>query len=336
LGKVLVDSSTTGTVVLTNDGGATCEVSVLGLANGSDPSYALVGHPEGLSIAPGESAQVSVVLTTGAAIMPLFRTATLDLAWVGPEQPDAGILISASVSADCTKTSQVIFTFDSANTLSAFDPSTLTFTDIGTLNCPGSSYPFSMSVDENGIAWTLYGDGSLFQVDTGNAACYATSYVSGQQGFQLFGMGDIFHSLVGTDTLFIAGGSGVGNAQSLGTIDFATLLVSYIAPLSGGDFELSGTGNGELWGFSPGAFAGGEAIIAQIDTTTGNLLTTYSLPSLPPSGSWAMKFHGDAFWIFESNQIFTVQHSDGSLATAVQDDGRFVVGAGVSTCATLQ
>jgi hypothetical protein len=232
----------------------------------------------------------------------------------------------------------VIYTFDSSNTLSRFDPATLSFTDIGSLNCSANSYPFSMSVDENGIAWVLYGDGNLFQVDTATASCYATSYGPDQQGYSVFGMGDIFQSPAGADTLYIAGGAQVGAASArLGSVDFATLQVTDIAPLQIGWPELSGTGDGELWGFVPGSESpGGTSVVAQIDPTTGDTLQTYLLPNVPNSGSWAMKFHGDSFWIFESNQIFEVQRSDGSETTAVEDDGRTVVGAGVSTCATLQ
>jgi hypothetical protein len=151
-------------------------------------------------------------------------------------------------------------------------------------------------------------------------------------------MGDIFQSPEGADTLFIAGGAFVGTpSPRLGSINFATLLVTDIAPIQIGWVELSGTGDGELWGFVPGSESTtGISTLAQLDPSTGNTLSSYPLPNIPISGSWAVKFHGDAFWIFESSQIFTVQRSDGSETTAVEDDGRTIVGAGVSTCAVLQ
>src|SRR5512135_2866827 len=98
---------------------------------------------------------------------------------------------------NCSDSAKLVYVVDEANTFSKFDPSTKTFTDLGTLSCPtsggggifGGAMPFSMGVDRNTIAWVLYDDGELFRVDiNNNLACTATSW-SSSNGLMQFGMG---------------------------------------------------------------------------------------------------------------------------------------------------
>jgi hypothetical protein len=284
---------------------------------------------------------VTVTFAPGAAILPLFRTATLDLQMQnGPVQADVSVFMETSVSADCAKTSGVIFTFDASANLSSFDPNSLTFNLIGYLNCPGSSSPFSMSVDENGVAWVLYWDGNIYEVDTGTGACYQSSYASGQQGFFVFGMGDVFHSPTNTDELFIAGNA-FNSQQNLGTLDFATLLVSNVGTMAINNCELAGTGDGELWCFSPDPnwpTTGSTPVLAQIDWSTGNTLQTVLLDTLPTGNeAWAMKYFGGSFWIFVGNQVWAVDRTTFAVTNPLPYTAwPQVVGAGVSTCGSLQ
>src|SRR5262245_1063690 len=72
----------------------------------------------------------------------------------------------------CLARARIIYTIDEDNMLRAFDPMTLKFVNIGFLMCPaGGASPFSMGVDHNAVAWVLYNNGEIFQVDTQNAAC---------------------------------------------------------------------------------------------------------------------------------------------------------------------
>src|SRR5262245_30783611 len=73
----------------------------------------------------------------------------------------------------CSDAAKLVYVVDENNTLSKFDPSTKTFMNIGTLNCPAQflATPFSMGVDRNAVAWVLYSSGELFRVDTSNLMC---------------------------------------------------------------------------------------------------------------------------------------------------------------------
>src|SRR4051812_49597795 len=65
----------------------------------------------------------------------------------------------------CLDAAKLVYVVDESNTFSSFDPSTLTFTDLGTLNCPGTSgdTPFSMAVDRQAQAWVLFASGKIFK-----------------------------------------------------------------------------------------------------------------------------------------------------------------------------
>jgi hypothetical protein len=255
----------------------------------------------------------------------------------------------ASGGGNCAAGAQWIYTVDINNTLSAFHPDTLQFVDIGTLSCPAKgATPFSMGVDRNADAWVLYSDGDIFQVNTSDASCTATTYKAGQSGLQLFGMGfsadQTTQSANGTDTLYIAGGKSVSATVSatLATLSFPALTVSTIGSVTGWP-ELTGTGDGELWGFSPSSQnTTSTPTLSQIDKATGASQTTFQLDSIAGNpDAWAQGFYGGAFFIFlkrgsdSSTNVYEVQRADGGLTTAVPSTGREIVGAGVSTCAPV-
>ena len=106
-----------------------------------------------------------------------------------------------------------------------------------------------------------------------------------------------------------------------------------------GNAELTGTGDGQLWGFVPdAASSNGESVLVQIDPATGKTLESYTYPSLVSSGSvsWAVKFWGGSFWIFFNDSIYQVSRDSPEIIhAALSKTGRNVVGAGVSTCAPL-
>jgi hypothetical protein len=338
-GKVIVGNSLSQTITLFNDGGATCRNVLATLTPTSNPSFTLSDTKQD-DIEPGTGATETIIFTPGNAILPLFRTANLEVETIEGIQFEVTALFTGSVAADCAQTSKVIYTFDQLGNLSTFDPTTLTFTSVATLGCRSFGAPFSMSVDENGVAWTLYTDGNLYQVDTLTGACYTTAFQPDQLGFDWFGMGDVFRSPTNTDELFIASFTGLGHDQ-LGTLDFATLNVASIGPLPISGVELAGTGDGELWGFSPDPNNDNNnsapAELVQIDWSNGNILQTLQLTGLPAGSQWAMKYFGGAFWIFVDTQIYQVDRATLTQSLAVDNTHwGAVVGAGVSTCASLQ
>jgi hypothetical protein len=242
--------------------------------------------------------------------------------------------VASGGTPGCSSAAELIYVVDEDNTFSSFQPgSPPVFTKIGTLNCPanGGATPFSMSVDRNAVAWVLYNDGELFNVDTQNATCTSTSYQSGQQGFTNFGMGFVSDTSGGaTDTLYIA------NNKDLGTLNTSTLQVSKVGTVNGQP-ELTGTGLAQLFGFFPDPT---NPRVSPLDTGTGAEGTP--MPLQPLAGNpeaWAFAYYGGDFWIFlerfnkdNSTNVWHLVGSTGAVTEAMSNTGRTIVGAGESTC----
>lgn len=239
----------------------------------------------------------------------------------------------------CAEETQFIYTLASDNALYKFDPPSLAFTLIGYVNCPTIFGPFSMAVDRVGRAWAVFQDGSLFSIDTKNAACTATSFLPGQNGFVTFGMGFSSNAVGSEDeTLYVSdSGNGFGSTQGLAKIDLTTMTLT---PIGGYDLlqaraEMTGTGDAKLFG----AFEGSPYIVAQVDKTSAHIISQapQSAINYPPNGSnFAFAAWGGDFWLFvgpgTSTDVFHYKPSDGSTVLA-KSVGFAVVGAGVSTCA---
>jgi hypothetical protein len=339
-GNVILNTSASASVVLGNDGSDSCNVSGIDLGPDTDRGFTLAaGQVRAFALAPGSTAPISVSFSASESAPPHLKTGTLVLATGNPHMPEASVPLSAYVSTVCIEASEWIYTVDELGMFSRFDPATLTFTDISALACPTYSTPFSMAVDQNAVAWVAYNDGHLFKVDTSTGKCEATSFQVGQFGLFVFGMGFVFEPSTGIDTLYIAGGLANDWTQAtLATVSFPSLIVTPVGTVAAGSPELSGTGDGSLWGFMPAeASSSGQATLVQLDPTSGATLKSYSYPTLTRSGDWAMKFWGGSFWIFLGTSVYEVPRATPDVIhTAIASSGRNIVGAGVSTCAPLQ
>jgi hypothetical protein len=339
-GKVMLNTTATAAVTLGNDGSDTCDVSGLALSPDTDSGFALdVGQALAFTVDPGGSQTISVHFGAFDSAPPHRKTGTLVLNTGNTRMPGASLPLSATVNSVCGEASQWIYTLDQDGILSRFDPATSTFADIGSLDCPDFGGPSSMAVDQNAVAWVADLDGSLFKVDTSTGQCQATSFQVGQHGLITFGMGFVFDPSTGVDTLFIAGGgsSGFSTQSALATVSFPSLVVTPVGTTAGMP-ELTGTGDGTLWGFFPGPNSlTGLATLVRLDPASGATLESYTYPTLSGGGNWAMKFWGGSFWIFLGDSIYKVSRSDPTtLIPVIADSGRWIVGAGVSTCAPLQ
>ena len=354
-GKVILNTSASRAITLVNQDTEACQVSGIAFGPGTDPGFTFdPGQALAFTVAPGTQQSVSVGFGAFDSAPPHVRTGTLVLQTGDSRAPDASIPLTATVATACSEASQWIYTVDGdSGMFSRFDPATLTFTDIAVLNCPTDSDPFSMAVDQNAVAWVVYGDGNLFKVDTGTGQCQATSFQVDEDGpFDSgFGMGFVFDPSTNVDTLYVAGGDGVDdNYSELATVSFPSLAVTPIGMITAGNAELTGTGDGSLWGFVPagmGPDPEGSAVLVQIDPASGATLPPiYSYPSLHGNSSWAMKFWGGSFWIFVNNDedglgsigsVYEVpRDTPSTIRTVVADTGgRYIVGAGVSTCAPI-
>ncbi len=343
-GNLALNIVQTDQLALQNNGTRDCVISQLALAPNTDPDFTLaIDQITAFTLSAGQSASIPVTFeATGAP--PNLRTGALDFILNSTSQTVAStvsIPLQGYIDTECTSASELIYTVDDLGLLASFDPTSLTFTQIGHLNCPTHSTTFSMAVDQHAIAWVEYMSGEIFRVDTRDASCTATTFQPGQLGFDNFGMGFLFQPSTGVDTLYIAGGAystggNLGGPTELGTISFPDLTVHSIAPVSIGWPELTGTGDGQLWGFVPpfGSVTG-VATLAQFDPTSGATLHSYSYPEITSQGGWAMKFYGGSFWIFLGNSVYAVSRDTAALTLAIDGTSPDIVGAGVSTCAPL-
>lgn len=245
---------------------------------------------------------------------------------------------------DCPVEARPIYVIDGRDyTLSSFDPRSMTFEDVGQINCPAAdprATPFSMSIDRDALAWVLYTTGELFLVDTTTAECQPTLFRP-NNGFTLFGMGYVLDKPGATEDVLYIAGSDVGpgqGASNLGRVDFETRSYQQLGGLSG-DPELTGTAAGELWGFFPDTT---PPKVAQIDRETGVLGKEYPITGITGDpNAWAFAFWGGDFYLFyksqqdESTRIFKLEGDDGAVTEVDSNTGRYIVGAGVSTCAPL-
>jgi hypothetical protein len=253
-----------------------------------------------------------------------------------------------------------VYVVSEENALYSFAPDQLRFSKIGKLDCPATMYgkPSSMAIDRSGTAWVSYSDGLLFKVSTRDATCQATTFaVYNQWGTAKFGMAFATDSTTSqAETLYLANknralGLGVADAAThfddLARLDLATMKVSIIgdfsASLAGTGAELTGTGDGRLFGFF--ATLKPTATLALIDKSTGRTSGDKLLDALTAGAenAFAFSFWGGDFWFYSAAGVTapsTVTRmrtsGDGSLSTVMADVGGFrIVGAGVSTCAPL-
>ncbi len=241
----------------------------------------------------------------------------------------------------CSDASKLVYVVSRSNDLYSLRPDAVRLTHIGALTCPATlgAFPFSMAVDRTGTAWVLYSDGNLFSVSTKDASCTRTSFVPNQAGFTLFGMGFASNGAgASTDTLYVSENV---NGHGLGTIDMHSMklnaLGAYTGALAGQKAELTGNGDGLLYGF----FLTTPAQVAQIGST-GAIGPANALASVQVGTDWAFSFWGGDFYLYTGNSTDTSQNgsaitryrpSDGSVTVVSPGVGFFIEGAGVSTCA---
>ncbi len=244
--------------------------------------------------------------------------------------------------AGCSDAAKLVYVVSEENDLYSFQPNKLAFKRIGTLNCPSSDTPNSMAVDRSGTAWVNYSDGNLFKVSTADASCQKTSFQPNQSGFVKFGMAFATNGAGSTDeTLYVCGIDGINGGKGLAKIDLGTMklttLGDFSGTLRGKGAELTGTGDGRLYGFFT---TQPNATLAQIDEGTAASSGNKDLNGVNTGLAWAFSFWGGDFWFYTSDGISASKvtrlktSSDNSIATAQSDVGGFrIVGAGVSTCA---
>ena len=243
-----------------------------------------------------------------------------------------------------------VYVLSAENDLYSFAPNLKQFTKIGPLACNTQLQPNSMAVDRNAVAYVNYvadddSTGAIFQVSTQNASCTGP-VLTMPTGWERVGMGYSTNNAGSTsETLYVAGvGAGAGSGAGLGLVDFGLKTVGPIGPftgsLAGQNAELTGTGNGTLYGF----FTTDPVEVAQIDKTNGSTQTPVPMTGVQTPEDWAFSFWGGHFYLYTSqgqgtgngSNVTDYDPSTGSVNTTFMTGIGFdIVGAGVSTCAPV-
>lgn len=243
---------------------------------------------------------------------------------------------------DCSDAAKLVYVLSDANDLYSFEPQAKKFTLIGALNCNTALSPNSMAVDRNAVAWVNYVNGTdtqgvIFKVSTTDASCEPTPTVKLVSGWNRLGMGFSSNNdgAMG-ETLFVSGTSGTGIAK----INAANTL-NPIADFSPGAFngqsaELTGTGDGRLYGY----FTTSPVQVGLIDKVTGAVTNGKVITGLATPSAWAFSFWGGSFYLyaagFGNSNVTKYDPTAGTIDNNYMVNIGFrIVGAGVSTCAPL-
>lgn len=251
-----------------------------------------------------------------------------------------------SAQPQCAEATKDVFVIAEDRTFYSFHPPTLKFENKGLLDCAtGGASPTSMAVDRSGFAWVRYSDGSVWKVSTKDLSCELTKYQPQTEAFAKFGMGFATETKGGTaEVLYLSDSTGAGLAK----LDTSTMALDFIGPytgdLAGTRSELTGTGDGKLYGF----FVTSPAQVAEISKATGDVITAKELQGVYAGNAWAFSFYAGDFYIYTSSEggglprngggsdVTRYRPSDGSVEVVKSKVGFKIVGAGVSTCAPTE
>ena len=266
-----------------------------------------------------------------------FQDEQLDAGTAAPPAdfvpPDAGASDSgASLPVECKGETQFVYVFTETATIYRFDPRTLTFAKLGRLNCPTSASPNSMAIDRYGVAWLGYRGGSVYKSPLDSLECTEV-LLQRPAGTRLsiFGMGFSKDDSESGESLFL-GDNGLWNANP------RTLEVERIgqAQPMGSTFELTGTGDGQLYGFD-----NKNGVVARLDPATSDALEIHRTSAI--GGAWAFAQWGGDFWLFttgdwtwNNSSVTRYNPVTRTSTVVVEDTGITILGAGVSTCAPFE
>ncbi|MDQ3368741.1 MAG: hypothetical protein M3680_25205 [Myxococcota bacterium] len=240
---------------------------------------------------------------------------------------------------------ELIYLVDDQATLYAFDPKKLPadpFRRIATLACDPRSTVNSMAVDRSGVAWLGYHNGKVHRASIIDGRCAAPG-TRPRGAPTTFGMGFVTTGpRATTEQLFVAGGPIDGVPKALATLDTATTPPTWTtaAPLAGAvrHLELTGTGDGRLFGYFP---TPGRGFVQELDRASAQLLgTPWTLEGERGEVSaYAFAHWGGVFYVFSTlagnSAVHAIHMKSGTQELVQQQLPRPIVGAGVSTCAPL-
>ncbi|RMG94671.1 MAG: hypothetical protein D6705_15600 [Deltaproteobacteria bacterium] len=240
-----------------------------------------------------------------------------------------------------------------------FDPPANTFTQIGALSCPAPPgfTANSMAIDREGNAWINYYEvtsqtGKMFKAPLWALdQCEELPYVNPNQSWWLLGMGyAVTDPQSSCDELFVYRSDryleypnfSPGGSQ-LGRYDDVAHVIDVIGDAAYPVAELTGTGDGRLFGFA--AVSQGTAKLVEFDKDTAAEKASQNL-SIDITNAFAFAFWGGDVYLFtETSPLSGVSkvtrldydgNEGGGLSTYNPNTGIHIAGAGVSTCASFQ
>jgi hypothetical protein len=243
---------------------------------------------------------------------------------------------------------KLIYVVSTSNDFLSFDPRKLPgnpFHLIGKLQCGHNRMsPFSMSVDRNGVAWVVYGDGEMFKVNITTAKCEASNYVPGSSGALTFGMGFSTDKPGGdTEKLFLAANEGPFSLSSVDTAhDLKPHRLGTLTAAENQNPELTGTSEARLFGFYPSVIS--PSFVQEVNRSNGAPIGKKWFLGSDPLGevsAYAFAQWGGVFYIFATvndgfeynSTVRTIDRTTGKYRTIMSHLGYRISGAGVSTCA---
>jgi hypothetical protein len=243
---------------------------------------------------------------------------------------------------------KLIYLVSTNNDFLSFDPRKLPndpFHVIGKLHCRTGGSPFSMSVDRNGVAWVLYGDGQIFKVNITDAKCEATAFRAGSAGSVTFGMGFATDKPGGdAEKLYVADNDFTNQLSSIDPKDLVPHRIGTLSAVETQNPELTGTSEARLFGFFPAEAS--PSFVQEIDRTSAQPIGKKFQLGAEPLGNvsaYAFAQWGGVFYIFttitdldtfeENSMVRTIDRTTGKYRTIMTHVGYRISGAGVSTCA---
>ena len=267
-------------------------------------------------------------------------TNTLPPPDAGPPPMDGGQTMSGDggLASGCTQAATLVYVIDDQGVLHSFDPGSLTFETIGTVDCgSGPVQAESLAIDRGATAWVLDTSGNLYTVSTKTAKCKTTTFTP-VEGYTT-GTGMAFSSDVANgveDTLWVCG-------TDLAKIDRAAMTLKPVAALGGSvpagtQCELTGTILAQLYGF----FDMPPASFGLINKADASVPALTPLTGLNAGDDFAFSFWSGRFYFYtaepststSTSNVTVYDPTTGSTTVVLSQIGFRIVGAGASTCAS--
>ncbi|HJL25596.1 MAG TPA: hypothetical protein RMH80_25520, partial [Polyangiaceae bacterium LLY-WYZ-15_(1-7)] len=197
---------------------------------------------------------------------------------------------------------RLVYLMSDEGELWSWDPSSGEFAFVVGPVCGGAT-PYSMAVDERGLAWVLFVDSMALQTFDVNdpGPCELSPYVRRNPAFGLFGTSFVARSETDAcSDLYVQTYDGEGPFEEgpglgqLGVIDPISGELEALGVLDYDGGELTGTGDGRLF-----AFTGTDPVkLVELDRATGAELDVLPLDGIAKTNASAVAFYGGDVYVF--------------------------------------